>query len=278
MELGTFGVWTTRRRVGAENTGTAAALAEELGYGTFWLGGSPRLTDLRPLLQATERIVVASGIVNVWSYEAARLAAEYAALEDEFPGRVLVGIGIGHPETTSDYTRPLSAMRSFLDGLDEADPPLPRERRILAALAPKMLALGAERSLGAIPYFVPVAHTRHARAALGPGPRLAPELGFVLDTDPSSARAQARAFASSYLQLSNYTNNLLRHGFAENDVANGGSDGLIDAVIPHGTADEIAACARAHLEAGADHVVLQAVGDVGIPRTGWTALADTINR
>lgn len=278
MELGTAGVWTTQRRIGAENAGEAAALVEQLGYGAFWLGGSPRLTDLRPLLAATERIVVATGIVNVWAYEPAQLATEYATLEDEFPGRVLVGIGIGHPEATSEYTRPLSAMRAFLDGLDNADPPLPRERRCLAALAPKMLALSAERSLGAIPYFVPVAHTRYARDVLGSGPLLAPEMAFVLDSDPESARGKALEFASTYLQMSNYTNNLLRHGFTEEDVANGGSDRLIDAVIPHGTADEIAAVARAHLDAGADHVVLQAVGEQGLPRAGWTALADAMNR
>lgn len=278
MELGTTGVWTTQRRIGAENAGAAASLVEQLGYGAFWLGGSPRLTDLRPLLAATERIVVATGIVNVWAYEPAQLAAEYASLEEEFPGRVLVGIGIGHPEATSEYTRPLSAMRAFLDGLDNAGPPLPRERRCLAALAPKMLALSAERSLGAIPYFVPAAHTRYARGVLGSEPLLATEMAFVLDGDPDSARVKAREFASTYLRMSNYTNNLLRHGFTEEDVANGGSDRLIDAVIPHGTADEIAAIARAHLDAGADHIVLQAVGEQGIPRAGWTALADAMNR
>jgi probable F420-dependent oxidoreductase len=169
-------------------------------------------------------------------------------------------------------------MCAFLDGLDAADPPLPRERRCLAALAPKMLALSAERTLGAIPYFVPVAHTRYARDLLGARPLLAPELAFVLDGDADSARTKARDFASTYLQMSNYTNNLLRHGFTEEDVANGGSDRLIDAVIPHGTADEIAAVARAHVEGGADHVVLQAVGEQGIPRAGWTALADVMNR
>lgn len=275
MELGTTGVWTTHRRIGAENGGEAAVLVEQLGYGAFWLGGSPRLADLRPLLEATERIVVATGIVNVWAYEPAQLAAEYAALEDDFPERVLVGIGIGHPETTSEYTRPFSAMRSFLDGLDDS---LPRERRCLAALAPKMLALSAERSLGAIPYFVPVAHTRYARDVLGRGPLLAPELAFVLDSNTDGARGKAREFARGYLQMSNYTNNLLRHGFTEDDVANGGSDRVIDEVIPHGTADDIAAIARAHIDAGADHVVLQAVGEHGVPRAGWTALADAMNR
>ena len=167
-------------------------------------------------------------------------------------------------------------MRAFLDGLDRAETPLPHDRRCLAALAPKMLALSAERSLGAIPYFVPVDHTRFARAQVGADPLLAPEVAFVLDDDPGRARDKAREYARLYLGLSNYTNNLLRHGFTEEDMAEGGSDRLIDAVIPHGSADEIATAVRAHLDAGANHVVLQAVGESGIPRTGWTALAAAV--
>ena len=167
---------------------------EELGYTAFWLGGSPRLPSVRPLLEATERLVVATSIVNIWAYEPAALAAEYAELARDFPERLLVGIGTGHPEATSDYTRPLSAMRSFLDGLDAADPPLPEDRRALAALAPKMLALSAERSLGALPYFVPLGHTSVARAELGPEPLLAPEIAVVVDDDAERARAAAREY------------------------------------------------------------------------------------
>jgi probable F420-dependent oxidoreductase len=273
VELGEIGVWTTYRALGEENAGEAARLVEELGYGVFWLGGSPRLPSVRPLLEATESLVVATGIVNVWTYDPAQLATEYATLARDFPERLLVGIGIGHPEAASDYSRPLSAMRAFLDGLDGVDPPLPRDRRCLAALAPKMLALSAERSIGAIPYFVPVAHTSFARAQLGPGPLLAPEVAFVLDEDPDRARDKAREYARTYLGLSNYTNNLLRLGFTDEDIADGGSDRLIDAVIPHGSADEIATAVRAHLDAGANHVPLQAIGEPGIPRQGWTALA-----
>lgn len=192
MDLGRIGIWTSYGRIGEQNAGEAARLVEKLDYGVFWLGGSPRLPSVRPLLEATESLVVATGIVNVWAYDPAQLAAEYATLARDFPERLLVGIGIGHPEATSDYSRPLSAMRAFLDGLDRADPPLPRDRRCLAALAPKMLALSAERSLGAIPYFVPAAHTSFARAQLGAGPLLAPEVAFVLDGDTDSARGKAR--------------------------------------------------------------------------------------
>jgi probable F420-dependent oxidoreductase len=274
MDLGKIGVWTSYSRIGEENAGEAARLVEDLGYGVFWLGGSPRLASVRPLLESTENLVVATGIVNVWAYDPAQLAAEYATLERDFPERLLVGIGIGHPEATSDYSKPLSAMRAFLDGLDRADPPLPHDRRCLAALAPKMLALSAESSLGAIPYFVPVAHTSAARALLGPGPLLAPEVAFVLDDDTDRAREKAREYARTYLGLSNYTSNLLRHGFGDEDIAAGGSDRLIDAVLPHGSADEIATTVRAHLDAGANHVALQALGEPGIPRRGWGALAE----
>lgn len=273
MDLGKLGVWTTYRRIEEDQAGEAAALAEQLGYGTFWLGGSPRLPSVRPLLEATESIVVATSIVNIWTYAPAQLAAEYAELARDFRERLLVGIGVGHPEATSDYSRPFSAMQAFLDGVDAAQAPIPRERRCLAALAPKMVALSAERSLGSIPYFTPVEHTSVVRAQLGAGPLVAPEVAFVLDSDVERARATAREYAQLYLGASNYTNNLLKLGFSQQDIGGGGSDRLIDEVIPHGTAEEIAVGVRAHLEAGADHVAVQALGEPGIPRQSWTAIA-----
>jgi probable F420-dependent oxidoreductase len=276
MQLGEFGVWTTHRAIGEENAGAAARLIEDLGFGTLWLGGSPQLPALRPLLEATERIVVATGILNVWASEPAQVARDFAELEARFPGRVLLGIGIGHPEATSQYSKPMAAMQAFLDGLDTATDPVPRARRCLAALGPKMLELSAEHSLGAHTYFVPLDHTRAARERLGQTAILAPELACVLDDDAESARAKARSYAEMYLGLRNYTNNLLNHGFSRQDVAHGGSDRLIDAIIPHGGADEIAAAARQHLAAGADHVCLQTVGASGIPRAEWTALASAL--
>jgi probable F420-dependent oxidoreductase len=274
MELGKLGIWTTYRRIGESHAEEAAALAEELGYTAFWLGGSPRLPSVRPLLAASDRLVIATSIVNIWAYDPVALAAEYAVLERDFPGRLLVGIGTGHPEATSDYTRPLTAMRAFLDGLDGAETPLPPERRCIAALAPKMLELSAERSLGTIPYFVPVEHTSACRAQLGPGPLVAPEIAMVVESDARQARAVAREFASVYLGLANYTSNLLRFGFGEDDIAGGGSDRLIDAIVPHGTPAELGGVVQEHFAAGADHVVLQAVGEPGIPRRSWTALAE----
>jgi probable F420-dependent oxidoreductase len=273
MELGEYGAWTTYRAIGAGHAGEAAKLLEGLGFGSFWLGGSPRLTEVRPILEATERLVAATGIVNVWQYDPSQLAAERAELSHAFRDRVLVGIGIGHPEATSDYSRPLSTMRAFLDGLDGADPPLPRDERCLAALGPKMLDLAAERTRGVLSYFVPVEHTRSARERMSDGRLLAVELACVVDREAERARATARKYAQMYLRLRNYTSNLLRFGFSEEDIADGGSDRLIDAVIPHGNAGQIAEVVRAHLDAGADHVCLQPLGASGIPGEAWAALA-----
>jgi probable F420-dependent oxidoreductase len=273
LKLGELGVWTTYRTIGEDRAGEAAALVEELGFDVFWLGGSPRLPEVRPLLEATSTLVVATGIVNVWQYDPAALAAEYAELDREFPDRLLLGIGIGHPEATSDYTRPLATMRGFHDGLDSAAAAVPRERRCQAALGDKMLALSAERSRGAHTYFVPVEHTQHARGVLGDGPLLAPELACALDSDPERGAAAARRYAALYLGLTNYTSNLKRFGFTDEDLADGGSDRLIDAVVPHGSAEAIGDVVRAHLDAGADHVCLQPVGVRGVPREQWAALA-----
>jgi probable F420-dependent oxidoreductase len=273
MQLGRFGIWTSYGRIGEQNAGDAAKLVESLGFGTFWLGGSPRLPGTRALLEATDDLTVATGIVNVWAYDPAELAAEYAELDGEFADRLLVGIGIGHREATTRYARPLATMRDFLDGLDAAPTPLAPDRRCVAALGPKMLELCAERARGTHTYFVPVAHTRSAREHVGVGGLVAPELACVLDTDAERARATARAYAEVYLGLSNYTRNLLRFGFTDEDIANGGSDRLIDSIVPHGSAADVAVAARAHLQAGADHVCLQPLGQDGVPREEWTALA-----
>jgi probable F420-dependent oxidoreductase len=277
MNIGTFGIWTSYSRgLDEANAGEAAKLVQDLGFGAFWLGGSPQLPRVRPLLEATDRLIVATGIVNVWDYEPARLASERAELTSEFPGRLLLGIGIGHPEAKSQYAKPLTKMRGFLDGLDAADPPVPREELCIAALGPKMLDLARERTWGTHPYFTPPEHTRFCRERLGEGALVAPELACVLDTDTERARVTARDYARLYLGLRNYTNNLLKFGFTEQDIAGEGSDRLIDAIVPHGSAQAIAAAAREHLEAGADHVCLQTVGVSGVPHEQWAALASAL--
>jgi probable F420-dependent oxidoreductase len=273
MNFGDHGVWTSYRRIGEENAAEAVGAAEAAGFGTFWLGGSPRLEQVRPLLEGSEKLLIGTSIVNIWGYDPADLAREFQALEADFPGRLCVGIGVGHPEATSDYKRPFTAIEKFLDGIDAAPEPIPTDRRIIAALAPKMLAMSARRSLGTIPYFSSVDHTRWARETIGPDADLITELACVLDEDVERARATAREYASLYLGLRNYTNALLEHGFEQADIEDGGSDRLIDHVVPHGSAADIVAAAQAHRDAGADQVCFQPLGGEGIPTADWQALA-----
>jgi probable F420-dependent oxidoreductase len=276
MDIGEIGVWTSYQAFGVDRAGEAAKLIEQLGYGTWWVGASPHVPDVRPVLEATSTLVAATGILNVWANDPAKTAAADAALRAEFPERFMLGIGIGHREATHDYRTPLATMRDFLDGLDAAETSPTADERCLAALGPKMLDLARERTAGTHSYFVPVEHTRAARRRLGAGKLVAPELACVVDTDPVRARAVARAYAKRYLGLRNYVQNLVRFGFSEEDVANGGSDRLVDAVVPQGSAEEIAEVVQAHLDAGADHVCVQPLGEDGIPRDGWTALAKVL--
>ena len=269
--LGRIGIWR-RHQEGAKGV----AELEELGFGTLWLGGSPAPGDARPFLEGTRALTIATGILNVWRHEAAVVAAEHGRLNDEFSGRFLLGIGIGHPEATSEYRRPVATMRSFFDGLDAAERPVPRDQRVAAALGPKMLDLAAERALGAHPYLTPVEHTRFARERVGAGVLVAPELTVVVEPDVETGRQLAREFAGPYLDRTNYAANLLRHGFTEDDLADGGSDRLIDAIVPHGSAEQVAEAVQAHLDAGADHVCLQPVGHGGVPLEDYRALAPVL--
>ncbi|MGC9221493.1 MAG: TIGR03620 family F420-dependent LLM class oxidoreductase [Solirubrobacteraceae bacterium] len=272
MELTPYGLWVTSA-IGEERLGDAAVLAQDLGFGALWLGGSPRLLSLQPMLERARQLTVAMGIVNVWQYDPATLAAEFTELNAEFPGRVLVGIGVGHREATPQYGRPLSKMRAFLAGIEAAPHPIPREQMVLAALAPKMLDLSAERTLGIHPYFTPPAHTRAARAQLGDRALIAVEQAVVISSDPERAATVARSYAARYLTLRNYTDNLQRHGFTDQDVANGGSARLIDAIIPQGDAHAAAAAVRAHLQAGANHVCVQTLESDGAIERDWQDLA-----
>jgi probable F420-dependent oxidoreductase len=262
MDLGQIGIWRLRH-LGTDGIDEI----EALGYSALWLGGSPSTEDARPYLEATGTLKIATGILNVWQHEPADVAAGHAALTEEFPGRFLLGIGIGHPEATSDYTRPLATMRAFFDGLAA----VPQDERMAAALGPKMLDLAAERSLGAHTYFVPPAHTRAARERLGAAPVIAAEVACVVEPDPDTARGIAREYAERYLARRNYADNLRRLGFGDDELAGSGSDRLLDAVIPHGSAERSAAAVREHLDAGANHVCLQPLGPH--PAEDYRALA-----
>ena len=271
MQIGTIGIWR-RHQEGVDGV----AQIEGLGYGTLWVGGSPSLDQARAFLERSSTLTVATGILNVWQHEPADVAAQRAGLMRAFAGRFLLGIGVGHPEATAEYESPLAKMTSFFDGLDAAPEPVPKDERVAAALGPKMLDLAARRSLGTHTYFITPEHTGFARERVGPDALLAPELAVVVEPDDETARAIAREYAALYLERSNYTNNLLRFGFTERDVADGGSDRLIDAVVPHGSAQAVAEAVRAHLDAGADHVCIQPLGHGPSPVEDYRALADTL--
>ena len=262
IELGRIGIW--RHATGL--TPELAAEVEALGYRAIWIGGSPG-GDLRlaeQLLDATDRITVATGIVNVWKDDAATVGASYHRIEARHPGRFLLGLGIGHPEATQEYRQPYATLVSYLDELDDLG--VPAEARVLAALGPKVLALAARRTAGAHPYLVTPDHTRQARQLLGAGPLLAPEQMVVLETDPERARAIGRPRVQKpYLGLSNYLANLRRLGWTDADLADGGSDRLIDALVLHGDAEAIGRGIAAHLDAGADHVAIQVLGPDPLP-------------
>lgn len=269
--VGRIGVWITWPDV----TPALAVELERLGYGAIWLGSSPggELRIAEELLAATERITVATGIVNVWADPAATIAAAHRRLTARFPGRFLLGVGIGHPEATAEYRSPYGALVEYLDGLDAGGVPV--AERVLAALGPKVLRLAGDRTAGAHPYLVTPEHTRDARAVLGPDKLLAPEQKVVVDPDPARAREIARpSVAEPYLGLRNYVANLRRLGFGDADFADGGSDRLVDALVAHGDAPTAARRIEEHFVAGADHVALKLITPAGEePLVGYRALA-----
>lgn len=253
-------------------------MIESLGYGTVWEGGSPpaSLSHVAAILEATSTIKVATGIVNVWTADAAEVARSYHRIEAAHPGRFMLGIGAGHPEANAAYRSPYQALAGYLDVLDAEG--VPEDRRILAALGPRVLKLAAARTAGAHPYLVTPEHTRQARDILGPGKLLAPEQRVVMEADPAKARAVGRpSVVKPYLSLVNYTSNLQRLGFTEQDVAGEGSDRLIDALVISGDGATIARRFEEHHQAGADHVAVQLIGGPGVDLdAGFSRLAQIL--
>ncbi|WP_304117613.1 LLM class F420-dependent oxidoreductase [Mycolicibacterium bacteremicum] len=230
---------------------------EALGYGAIWAGGSPpaELEWIDPILGATETLHLATGIVNIWTAAAGPTAESFHRIEKAFPGRFLLGIGVGHPEAHTEYKKPYDALNDYLDEL--AQHGVPAARVVVAALGPQVLKLAARRSAGAHPYLTTPEHTAQARELIGPDAFLAPEHKVVLTTDADKARATGRAALEVYLNLANYLNNWKRLGFTDADVAKPGSDALVDAVVAYGSTEAIAARLTAHLDAGANHVPVQ---------------------
>jgi len=273
MEIGRVGVWLgpLSMKAAAETREIASEL-EQLGFGALWFGegvGTKEcFTQAATLLAWTERVVVATGIANIYARDPMATANGARTLADAYPGRFLLGIGVSHAPSVAErgheYTRPLTTMRAYLDAMDEAifrgvEPAEPAPR-VLAALGPRMLELAAERTRGAHPYFTSPEHTAMAREVMGEGPLLAPEQAFLLEIDPGLARAKAREHMTYYLRLDNYRRNLLRFGFTDDDLDEGGSDRLVDAIVAWGDVEAVRDRVRGHLDAGADHVCVQAVG------------------
>lgn len=288
MNLGRIGLWSFGFELQpAAKAQEAAARLEELGWRTLWIPealGREAFTHAALLLGGTRRLIVATGIANIWARDAMAMANAQRTLVEAFPERFLLGIGVSHAPLVSgvrghDYTKPFTYMRRYLDAMDAAPylaaPPSAPLRRVIGALHPKMLRLAAERTMGAHPYFVPPEHTRRAREIMGADALLAPEQAVLLETDPTQARAIAREHMRTYLGLPNYVNNLLSLGFTADDVANGGSDRLVDAIVAWGDLEAVRARVRAHHDAGADHVCLQVLtaDPRALPVREWEDLA-----
>jgi probable F420-dependent oxidoreductase len=281
VELGPVGVWWSGSwEVPGQPELNVPAQLEALGYSAIWSSGGlrPGLSSrFSRLLDATGHMIVASGIVSIWRSPPAAIARAAADLDARHPGRFLLGLGASHAALVEEYHHPRSKMVEYLDALDACDPTAPKERRVLAALGPRMLELAAERAAGAHPYFVPAEHTARAREVMGQGPLLAPEVTVVLEADPAKARQLARGFARGYLELPNYAHNLRRLGYSEEDLAGGGSDRLIDSIVAWGDAAALARRVREHHEAGADQVCVQMVtGDEGFPIGEYSQLAAAV--
>jgi len=254
IDLGRFGYF------GMSATPEQAQEIERLGYGTVWIAGSPpaELSFVEPLLEATTTLKVATGIVNIWTAAAKPVAESFHRINTAYPGRFLLGIGAGHPEAQAQYRKPYEALVSYLDELDEYG--VPANQRVLAALGPRVLKLSAERSAGAHPANATPEHAAQARAIIGPNALLAPVHNVVLTADAQEARAVGRAALDFYFNLTNYVSNWKRLGFTDADVTRPGSDEFIDAVIAHGTPEDVAKRLGEYLSAGANHVAILALG------------------
>jgi probable F420-dependent oxidoreductase len=274
MNIGKLGVWAMTETLTAVEAAAFARRVEQWGYGALWIPeavGRNALVHASWLLANTQSLVIATGIANIYARDAQAMAAAQRTLAEQSGNRFLLGIGVSHAPLVEKlrghvYAKPVETMRNYLDAMGRATyispPPSERPPTVLAALGPKMLELSRDRADGAHPYLTTPKHTAEARALLGPGKWLCPEQKVMLETDPVKARRVGRGFVSRYLTLPNYRNNLLRLGYTEADVSNGGSDRLVDAIIAWGDEAAIRARIQEHWDAGADHVCIQAMASV----------------
>ena len=288
MNLGRIGLWAADFDLQPMTKAQEAiAQVEEMGYGAVWV---PEAVIREPfastalLLSATKKMVLATGIASLHARTAQTMQAGWKTLTEAFPDRFLLGIGVSHAPMVQgvhkgNYDKPYSTMVEYLDAMDNGiffgAAPTTAPQRVLAALGPKMLKLAAERGAGAHPYFTPVEHTAFARETMGANALLAPELAVVLETDATKAREIARKYMTTYTRLPNYTNNLKRFGFTEEEITHQ-EDRLVDAIVAWGSIDTVTAAVKSHLDAGADHVCIQVLTDKtgSLPMREWQELAD----
>jgi probable F420-dependent oxidoreductase len=291
MDLGRVGIWTFALDLQPIARAREVAVeVEELGYGAIWIPdavGRDPLVHAALLLGGTSRIVVGTGIAQIYGRDPMTMTEGWKTISEAFPGRFVLGLGVSHQPMVEGlrgqtYGPPLTAMREYLERMDTAmyvaAEPIEPPRRVLAALGPKMLALAAERADGAHPYNVPPEHTARAREILGPEKLLAPEQAVLLETDPVEARRIGRGHMAIYLDLPNYMNNLRRFGITDDDIADGGSDRLVDTLVAWGDVDAVRARVQAHLDAGADHVAVQVLTPERgtLPLDEWRELAPVL--
>jgi probable F420-dependent oxidoreductase len=287
MDIGQYGIWTfTLDMVPSSQAAEHVGELEALGYGAVWIPeavGREAFTSAALLLRGGSTITVATGIASIYARDPMCAAAAQKTVTEAYPDRFLLGLGVSHQVMVEglrghDYSKPYSAMVAYLDAMDQsmfmASGPTTEPRRVLAALGPRMLRLSGEKAGGAFPYFQVPEHTAFARETLGEGPLLAVEKAVVFETDPTKARELARTHTQSYTVLPNYTNNLRRFGFEDEDFENSGSDRLVDAVVGWGDLDAIVSSIKEHVDAGADHVCIQVIDGGVTPNVdAWRDLA-----
>lgn len=290
LQLGRVGLWAADfDLVPMAAAQEGIARVEEMGFGTVWVPEAvlrEAFSSCALLLSATKKMTIATGIANLHARTAQSMQAGWKTLSEAFPDRFLLGIGVSHAPMVQgvhkgNYDKPYSTMVEYLEAMDNgvffSPQPSTPPRRVLAALGPKMLKLAAEKTDGAHPYFTPVEHTAFARETLGKEPLLAPEIAVVLNETPENAKDIANKFMSTYTKLPNYTNNLKRFGFTEDDITSH-SDRLMDAIVARGSIDVIVSRIKEHLDAGADHVCVQVLtGKPGVlPMKQWEELAQAV--
>jgi probable F420-dependent oxidoreductase len=284
MDLGKLGIFYFMDGMDSPTAAGFVQRIEKLGYGTLWIPealGRDVMASASWLLASTETLNIASGIANIYARDAMATAAAQKTLDEQSGNRFVLGLGVSHKPLVEGVrghaqNKPLSFMSTYLDAMAAAPytSPMPASdgTTVIGALHPKMLKLAGEKTAGAHPYLMPPEHTAFARDIMGEGPLLCPEQKVLLETDPTKARAAARAALGFYLELPNYRRSLKRFGLDEDDFNDGGSNRLIDTVFAWGDEDAVRARIQAHFDAGADHVCVQPVDPEATGAIDWKVL------